>query len=581
MGRTPAVGRIAAAAALAALSLPACDGSYSFRSEHRSGTASGTGGAVVTYAALALDGSAGGAAPAAVRPGSEIVIRFTAPLDESTVRSAVRVEDESRDRAPVPVDAAVRGRELALRPLDAAGWRAGSILGVRVAGLPSLRALRGRDGSALGGEEVLRVRVRPARVTDRSAPTVAETDPVPGAGDVPPSAPIVVRFSEAMDVRVLTFAARGGEPDLPLALEQDGGPVPFRAFLDRGRRVLTVLPEVPFAPGAAVALRLGDRVRDAAGNGLDPATIRELRFTTAAVGATAGRLVEEFEGAERMDPLGTTVRWDAPASPGVLEGVLEPAAIETGAGAQEGALLLDPRGGTMRVFVPAAELGDEERTLKGLHLVAAPGGLPGELLEPRVRVAVSPGLLPAAGEPEPAWTDATGALRGASARGPDGVLALPFQRSTAWRGGPGLLVEVSWKGVAGSVVLRAGLHDATRTLLQGADPVPTSLRLAPLLRLEAVGERAVARSRWMDGGADAPSWQEPRLRPAPSPGSCRVELQAAPPLEDGSGPDAARATAWSADATTLEGLRWVRFRVIFEGPETAVVDELALPFLAR
>ncbi|HEU4395688.1 MAG TPA: Ig-like domain-containing protein [Planctomycetota bacterium] len=576
----PSVASLAAAAMLAALSLPAC-GADAFRSTHPGPRP--PGGAVVVATSLTLEPADGGSLPA-VRPGSDIVLRFSAHLDEATVRSAVRVEDETRARAPVPVDASVRGRELVLRAHDAAGWRPGAVIGVRVAGLPSLRALRGLDGSTLGREEGIRVRVRAARRTDRAAPTVVETDPVSGAEGVDPGAPVVIRFSEPMDVRVLTFASRGGEEDLPVRLEGDGGAVPFRAFLDRGRRALTILPEVPFPAGAAVVLRLEDRIRDAAGNALDAATVRELRFTAAAGGESAGRIVEEFEGRDRMDPLGTTVRWDDPASPGVLEGVIEPLPIEAGAGTNEGALLLDPRGGTMRAFFPAAELGDEERTLKGLHLLVAQGGLAGEVLEPRVRVAAAAGLLPAPGDPEPAWIDATGALRAASPRGPDGAIPLPFQKPTAWRGGPGLLIEVSWKGVAGTVVLRAGLHDAPRTLLQGVDPAPTALRLAPLVRLDAVGHRAVARSRWTDSGTDAPTWQEPRLRPAAAPGACRVELQGAPAAADGSGPDTARATAWSQDPAAIEGMRWARFRVVFEGePEVApaAVDELTIPFVGR
>jgi hypothetical protein len=427
----------------------------------------------------------------------------------------------------------------------------------------------------------VQVLVRSARRTDRESPMVVSTEPAAGAEEVDAGAPVVIRFSEAMEVRALTFAAPDGGEGRAVELRADEAPVPFRAFLDRERRSLTVLPDLPFPPGARVAVVLGDRVRDAAGNPLDPASPRTLRFTAAPRPAALGRVVESFEDGDHLDPLGTTVRWNDPASPGVLEGVIEPRAIETGLGNGEGSLLLDPRGGTLRTFIPAAELGDEARTLKGLLLVPASGAVPGELLEPRVRVAPAASLLAAAPEGEFAWVDATGSLRGVSPRGPDGLLAIPFRHPFPWKPGTGLAVEVSWAGVAGTILLRAGLLETPRTLLQGAEPAPAALRLSPVLRLDAVGERAAARSAWRDAGAAAPSWQEPRLRPAVAAGALRVELQGAPESPDGGGPDASRATPWTQDPAALEGLRWARFRVLFEGADPAAIDELTLPFVGR
>jgi hypothetical protein len=571
--------RRAAVALLAALSLGACGGDVDFGTAHD--PAAGTGGATVAASALAFEEDGREPRTLFVRPRGEILLRFTAPLEEESAERSVRVEDETRGGAPVAVEARVRGRDLALRPRDAAGWRPGALLSVRVAGLPSLRSLRGADGVALGSEATVRVAVRSPRRTDRVSPRIVSTEPAPGSEGVDPEAAMAVRFSEPMDVRALTLAAAGGEEGLAATLLVDSLPVAFRSHLDRDRRLLTVLPASPFPPGARVVLSLGERARDAAGNALDPASPRQLAFAVAPRPAARGRVVEAFEDAGFLDPLGTTVRWNDPASPGVLEGVIEPRALESGAGVAESALLLDPRGGTLRTFVPAADLGDEARVLKGLVLVPAPGGTTGELLEPRVRVAEASSLLAGGPEGEFAWVDATGPLRGVSPRGPDGVLALPFRHPFAWKGGAGVAVEVSWSGVAGSVVLRAGSHDSPRTLLQGVEPLPAALRLAPILRLEAVGERAVARSAWRDSGAAAPSWQEPRVEPAAAPGACRVEFQGAPGGADGASPDPSRASAWTQDPAALEGLRWVRFRVLFEGAEPAAIDELTIPFVGR
>jgi hypothetical protein len=395
----------------------------------------------------------------------------------------------------------------------------------------------------------------------------------------------VLRFSEPMEARSLTLGSAGPRRD-PLRLAADGVPVPYRCFLDRTRHELTVMPTEPLPPGADVALELTTRVRDASGNPLDPASPRIVTFTTAAAGPSgAGRIVEAFEDREGLDPLGTTVRWNDPAEPGVLSGVLEPVALESGV-PSDTAVVLDPRGGSFRILVPAAELGDEPRVLRALHLLAAPGPLPGEVLEPAVRLAAVPrGLTAVPSEAPAAWVPVTEGLRGAAPRGADGAILLPFRHPFVHDGSSALLVEFTWAGVAGNVILLAARAPEPRTLAWGSDPGPVSLRLSPTLRAEAMGERATARSRWLDAGVPLPSWQEPRARPHPDPARTCVEFQGAPPAADGRGPDEARATRWSADPLVLEGSRWVRFRVHFEpapqGEPAPHLDDLTIPFVGR
>ncbi len=582
---TPPAARMLALAALAASLLPGCDGSWSVRTRNGDAAAQGAdGGATAAGRFLALRPPEEGAV--STRPSGEVVLRFDREVDPGSARGAVRVEDE-RGRDPVPVEVEVRGSEVAVRARDAEGWRPGAVLSVTVAGMPSLRALRGVDGSTLEGEASVRVLVRSTRRTDRVPPALVASDPPEGAADVDPFSPLTLVFSEPMDAHALRSDGRGNRPG-PVRLLSEGTDLPFRSFLDRARRVLTVLPETPLGPGAVVVLEIDDRVRDAAGNRLARESIRRVSFRVAEGPPAApvpGRVVEAFEDSAGMDPLGTTARWNDPVERGVLSGAVGSAYLEAGGGPEPGAILLDPRGGSLRLLLPAADLGDEARTLTGLQLLVAPGAAAGELLEPRVRLAAASPLLPVPDDAGAAWREVTEGIRGVSARGSDEVFAIPFRHPFAFSGAEALLVEVSWTGVAGTAILRAARHGDPRCLLFGASPGPRVLRTAPVVRLEAVGERAIARSRWIDSGASSPSWQEPRAKPAGDAARVRILLQGAPPAQDGSGPDLARATEWTADPPGLEGMRWIRFRVHFDEPgpasPPAVLDELTLPFLAR
>jgi hypothetical protein len=575
---------------------PGCDTSWSFDAKSDNVEVQGhSQNSALTAGPFALESRDG--LPRTARPGGEVVLAFSRALDPRAARDAVRVEDETRGRAPVPVDVEVRGRDLVLRPRRGAGdWRPGAILAVRVAGLPSLAALRSEGGETLPEDAEVRVLVRAPRRTDRVAPVLTGSEPAEGASGVDPAAPVVLRFSEPMDARAFSAASRSqgstGEVASPVLVTAAGSPVACRAWLDRSRTELTVLPEIPFPPGADVEIEITDRVRDANGNRLGPSSTRRLSFSTAEVAAAdgAGRLVEAFEDRDRLDPLGTTVRWDDPAARGVLAGVVEPVALEVGAAEPgesiDAALLLDPRGGSLRLLLTPADLGGEPRVLKGLQVFAAPGSAPGEILEPAVRLAPAAGIVPPdlADADDLPWQTATEALRGATARGAEGAFSLPFRHPVAWTGTGAMLVEVSWRGIAGRVILRAARHEDFRCATTAAGLEPALLRTAPVLRVETVGERAVARSRWMDAGRPA-SWLEPRVRPAPDASRAVIQVQGAPSLPRGAAPDPGRATPWTQDPSALEGMQWIRFRVLFPdgepGSPPAAIDEIAMPFAAK
>ncbi len=561
-------------ALLLAASAAGCGGEWSARSDNSSdGSSSTTGGVVVAHRRLVLEPAPADRLPTTL-PGSEVVLRFSAPLDADSARGAATVEDPSR--GPVPVEAEVRGRELVLRPRAGGSWRPGGTLRVRVAGLPSLNSLRSADGDPLDRDATVEVTVRSPRRTDRTPPVLLSSDPPAGAAAVDPEAPVVLRFSEPMDPRALNQEGRGSPFDAVI-LEADGRVIPFHGFLDRTRTELTLLPMGGLPPWAEVRVDLGARVRDAGGNPLDLASPREILFTTGAAG-TGGLLVEAFEDEGNLDPFGTTVRWNHPADSGVLSPVMEPRTFEAAPAGEIRSLRLDPRGGTLLLVVPCTDLGDEPRILTALHLVAAAGTAGGEILEPRLRVAAGPALRLWEGVDPAAWRPAAELPSAGLARG--GVVPLPFRHPVRHDGASDLALELTWSGTTGTVNLRAVRCEELGVFVLGPGPEAAGFRLCPVVRLEGVGTRAVARSRWLDSGAETPSWLPPVPLPR-APGTV-VRLQGAP--SDGRGlPDAAAATEWTEDPAALLGMRWIRFRVLFDPgarPEAAL-DRLDLPFVAK
>jgi len=386
----------------------------------------------------------------------------------------------------------------------------------------------------------------------------------------------------------LSFAAPGA-----LRILAGGREVSFRVVLDRRREVATLIPEGGLPPGVSVRVELGPAVADVAGNPLAADSPRAVAFDTAeedvaGPAAPVAWVFEEFEGDACLDRRGTTVPWADPASPGVLVGLAAALPLEVRSGPRGHPFALDPRGGRIQVLLPAEDLGEEPRALTAVVLLGAPDAWRGEVLDPEVRLG------PAAGTPGPEGdlnflappVLVAEGPRAVAARGPEHEFALPFRRPYAYDGRTDLLLEVSFAGVAGGgVVLQGSGAGGPRSVVLGrVAPAGAVHAGAPDLRVVGVGERAVARSNWIDSGADAPSWGVPRLRPPAYRAPPLVELQGAPAREDGRGPDPDRRSRWTTNPAEIEGMRWVRFRVLFEFPNPVspdVVDDLAIPFSPR
>lgn len=518
-----------------------------------------------------------------LRSDETLSLAFTGELDGASVRDAVRVTDLSRRGAEVDVEAWVEGEVLRLRPAGGEPFREGANLRVDLAGMPSLRSLRARSGEALRETTRIEFVVLSPRRADRRPPTLISSDPAADAQGVDPDAPLVLMFSEPMDPASFVQDGRAG-----LRLLAEDEPVPFGVHLDRHRTTATVVPE-GLPGGARVVLDLGSRLRDASGNRLSLRTSRRIRFTTATRGAGVGgihRLVESFDDSSGMDPAGTTVAWGTGAAPGVLSGAVTTIPLHLrGEGARR-ALLLDPAGGSLLMVLPQEFLGDEGRLLKGLALETAPGVPPGGIVDLRIRLAsVAAGGFPFLESPGP-WTTVTEVDGVTDARGTENTFDLPFQHPFLWAGeglypgDGGLLLEVEWSGVTGPVVLTGAETAGARPVLTARGRESVMLRFLPGLRIDTVGERAVARSLWRDSGTDAPRWLEPAVNPQAGD-RMRIEFQVASSSPDGRGPDLSRVSPWTVQPGARGEGRFIRFRVVFtetEGASPAVLDDVVLPY---
>jgi hypothetical protein len=565
--------------AIAALCLPGCDFSFSRDDGDTkvSGRATADGGAAALRMVAAQSAEA-----TPHRCDEPLLLRFTGPLEESSVHESVRVEDMNRGGIVVPVRIRAEGDALVLDPAASPTFREGALLRVTVAGMPSLRSLRSTAGQALGTTETARFQVIAARRRDREPPGLLFSDPLDGAEGVDPDAPIALVFSEPMSVESFADGTRSG-----LRLTADGQPVTFQVHLDRHRTTATLTPD-SLPGGTRVKVDLGTRVRDAAGNRISLRTPRRIEFTTAfrEEGLAALRWwVEPFDDASGVDPTGTTVAWGEGPAAGVLQGVVTDTSLNLhGEGARR-VFSLDPAGGSLLLIVPASVMGDEARLLKGLSFAAPPGPAQGEVLGVRVRIA--PLLLDGAnafdigGLPAAPWmTVVEDAGSAAGSRGFDSSLQIPFHHPYIFEGDGSLLIEVEWSGVTGPVLLSGAETQGFRPVLSVRGRESTTLPFLPDVGIETVGLRPVARSRWRDAGTDGVQWLEPRMTPA-AHDRIRLEFQAAPEAAEGGIPDLSRVTPWSQSVRALANHRFVRFRVVFttvDGAAPAVLDDLALPY---
>ncbi len=535
-------------------------------------------------AALVL-ASPGGEAPSSIRADGELRIRFSDGLDPLTVRGAVRVVDLSRERDPVAVLCRVEGERLVVRARSDRGFRPGARLEVTIAGRPSVRALRSRRGASLDEDSRLEVDILSRRRADRVAPVLLSSSPADGDVDVDPDGTLSLVFSEPLDPLSV------GPGEVPLGrggvrVLADGRPLPMAAHLDRHRSTLTLLAGAGDAglPGAAeVVVEIGPRLRDRDGNRLDAESPRTVRFRTAPRHMTSpvrGHFVESFDDDLAADPLATTAAWADPAHPGVLRGAPAPRSLEVTAAGVPRPLPLDPGGGVVRLPVLAVDLGPEPRYLTSLHVRGMAGPGAGELLGVRVRLAPLALLASPWGDAGDGsgWRVVVAGEGLVAPVGPEHLYSFPFLQEFRHDGLTDLVVEISWSGVTGPVLLAGHGRERPGGGAGGAAPP------LPDLRFDGIGERAVAQSRWFDAGGDGVTWLAPRAGPSAGAGGVRVEVQAAPASEAHGGPDADRASPWVSGGEQTTAGRWVRFRVLFDDPGAAppaLVDDVVLPFLRR
>lgn len=159
-------------------------------------------GATAPRALQVLDWSGRDGKPVAL--DQELLIRFDADLRLPVRPSSVQVEDE-RGRARGPFEIEVQGSLLRLRPrlprradlLDGA-LPPDRVLRLELAGVPSLQALAGEDGSVLHGVVTLELR------------TLGIDEPAALAGI--PQAAGVVHLLDLAEGGVLRFSSRPGHP---------------------------------------------------------------------------------------------------------------------------------------------------------------------------------------------------------------------------------------------------------------------------------------------------------------------------------------------------------------------------------
>jgi hypothetical protein len=157
------------------------------------------------------------------------------------------------------------------------------------------------------------------------------------------------------------------------------------------------------------------------------------------------------------------------------------------------------------------------------------------------------------------------------------VVEIPFDVLVAVRHGRSLLLDVELHVPPG--VRLAGTDD-TGGLALVED---LGIALLPAVELLVSGVSPQARSGWYDSGVEHPGWRDAVVdaaSPVGAPGFL-VEFQTAAATPAGR-PDADRSSDWSLSLINLPSLRFVRFRVEFEGlggtGRAPRIDRIVLPF---
>lgn len=512
-----------------------------------------------------------------IGPTDGVTVSFSATVDRRTVGSrSVRVltADGTRFKR---VHVSAKGEVLHVRPSDGHAFPAGERLVLRIEGPPSLRALRSADGDLLDGRHEIPFTVDAQVSLDLVGPALESVSPAPGAAVIAPGSHFTLHFSEPISHRPVR-RGRG------VALRVDGRSWDAVLRLSRDRRALVVRPAQPLPPNAEITLDLDAGILDSAGNPF----VGDVRLEYRTRADSLHELTEDFEGADMADPGATNCRWAEPSWPGEL--VWGAGSLAVGDESLSGPRSALPLGTevTFHVVYPADQL-PPQGFASGLRLEFEGGETPGGVVS--VHVRAGPTFLEQS-DPTFAGNEQVSALA-TVARVEDGldveadadddgggVAEIPFDRPLMLQSGSGLLVEVDLV-LAEGVRLSAVADPEGRALVLGHAARDGAL---PVARLLVTGGRAQARSLWYDSASWAPDWHSAVVEATGVAAGARliVEFQTAP--GDGQGrPDAAQADRWVQDLADALPLRFVRYRVRFEGAvaqdDLPRVDRIVLPYV--
>jgi hypothetical protein len=445
----------------------------------------------------------------------------------------------------------------------------GGSVEVRVEGGSSPCALRAAGGEVLAERFVLVFRVAGQPGADLSGPVLVASRPAAGTPDAAPGASVELRFSEPVVV---------GSDAVTLRVDGVARPAIVRASADR-RRVV-VRPEVPFAPGASVALDLHRCLTDDVGNPLAAGSPSEVTFRVRQ--SPLHEIEEEFASDEFLDRTATDCAWGEVGAPGVLV----PRCGATPLPAHDAEPTTD-LGDRDAVRFQVLVRGDEVRggVASGLRLRFAQATGDAPLLSAWVEGGPTQAdvLAPSfQSNRDDAAVAVLAAHGGDLAWEPAGVAGatvdVPFELPLFLVPGQSVLLDVTLT-IAPGARLAAAPDRELRTLVRGAGRE----RLAPSAALLVSGSAPAARSLWYDAGVDSPQWRPATIEwagPDGRTGLAVAEFQAAP--SDGAGhPVPELASPWEPDLDRLPSWRFVRFRLRFgdvPSDGAPAVERVVLPF---
>ncbi len=503
--------------------------------------------------------------------GETLEIRFTRPLDTGSARpNAVRLRRESGRRVR-RLRAWAEGDTLFIEPAPGRSFPRSGDLVLKLQGRPSPRGVRSAAGEPLARMDKIVFRIGPPRRVDLTGPRLVSSWPVDGARDVDTGRPLELHMSEPL----ARGSVRRGDA---VALFVNAKRVAARLRLSADHTAVVVRPRRPLPAQATVELRVLGALLDRKGNPAHDATVT---FTTSP--RRHRELVEEFVDVERADPAGTTSAWADPLSPGHL--VAQPGRVvwrAVGDGVDEQHADLGPQQ-TVRfqVLVPADDSDGVTASALRLRLSGALDG--GHVL--RAEVLAGATDLTALDPTFDGNLEESGAITVAHVDRPlpvdgefGGEVEIPFDTPLRLAGRLGMLLDVTLETTPGvRIAAIEGGFGIARIEGRADDG------LVPDIELLVTGGSPRALSTWFDSGVVRPTWGTAVVDAwagAGAPGA-HVEFQSAAAGPDGA-PDLARSSEWQQRLEDLPALRFVRFRVRFDGlgagDDPPSVDRIIIPY---